>query len=292
MGQKSLSWLFTYRPVGCFVLRRRLYEIRRGKSEIRKQDQFPDAQPRHETGMEEKTVSQICMGTKRWAYGDNQRAAGSLLSCWACATTQHSHFPEKGLNQALLGWSKRHQLGITGISSTPSQMRRLSSKKQFWYCVDGLFAELSRWGHSSAVRLHKHALPERLAGHNHGALSGMLSWWWLHSVFWHFLLFSTIKVMAGKSKRAGSVGSSHSVRERQVSDTNEEWARVLGRFGSDESPCVKNKFNVSIPNTSLLALNRRRLTGQCFLGQLCRPGRLWSLHCLREKGSGKKWASK
>jgi len=100
------------------------------------------------------------------------------------------------------------------------------------------------------------------------------------------------KVMAGKRRRASSVGSSQSVCERHVSHTNEDRARVLGRFGSDESPCVKNKFNVSISNTSLLALNQSWLTGHYFLGQLCRPGRLWFLDCLREKGSGKKWGSK
>lgn len=169
-------------------------------------------------------------------------------------------------------------------------MQRLSSKKQFWNYVDGLFAELSWWGHSSADRLHRHALPERLAGHHHSALSGMLSWGWLYVLA--FPPFFYQKVMAGKRRRASSVGSSQSVCERHVSHTNEDRARVLGRFGSDESPCVKNKFNVSISNTSLLALNQSWLTGHYFLGQLCRPGRLWFLDCLREKGSGKKWGSK
>lgn len=34
------------------------------KSEIRKQDQFPNAQPCQQTGLEGKMVSQICMGTE------------------------------------------------------------------------------------------------------------------------------------------------------------------------------------------------------------------------------------
>lgn len=63
-----------------------------------------------------------------------------------------------------------------------------------------------------------------------------------------FTPFSCQKVIAG-SKRVAKI---HFVKDKCLTAMSRE-PESWGRFGSDESPCVKNKLNVTISHPSLLS---------------------------------------